>query len=841
MKSFWSLIPRSLIKNKKRTLFISVSIMLSAMLITTMSITISNYKKQTIENAKMQSGGHYYGSCFEAGNFESIKTLKSEPSVDEFGTSIMMGYAEVGSDNYKIELNGYDNVDTELLDFKLEEGRYPNKDSEIALEKYVLDKFNVKPKIGDKIKLSYMFNYINFKDGKESPAVKRGDKEFVLVGILHNRMDSMKERKAKGYLTIDSVKNTLSEDAYRYNHHFTLKAFYNIKETFNSMCEIQGAFINENYSYINALESAKKMNFIFIFLNIIILIAAVSVIYNIYSISVVERMREFGLLRAIGADAEQIQKILFGEGIILGFIAVPLGILLGVLSVNEISALFYKSNSLGISSILKDKAEIPLWGIVVSLVVCFIAIFISIYFPAKKASKISPMEAISNTSVQGEQLENSKGNKKAKIFGKFTTSMAYTNLTRNKKRFMATVISFSISIILFIAVTSITVWVDPLKMVDLYINSDYILTLNCHEKNIGYDSKTIDEILKMKGIESLKKNLYFRGIFELSGDKVTEAYKESVKKRALESSREDLLIKSDIYEYEIAIYGANDEELKELNKYLENGKIDTEDMKKNNKIIFIQNQSNIKNTNLNVADKITMGIAMHEEDGWKHYNKDVEIGALLNKAPFPTSDYRIDAVAIFPEEVLKEWIKEDKYRMLRINTKEDADEDYIKNKLNEYSKQQIEGEVISYTEMLDYFKSTQRSISIVLYSFVIVIALIGIVNIINTISMNIILRRQEFGMIRAIGMGNDEIRSMILKEGLLYGVFSTILGSIMGVLLHILLYKVLKCDKAVQWFFPWKSILEVFLASMVICVLASIGPLKRLLSTSIIESIRNVE
>ncbi|MPN47241.1 hypothetical protein SDC9_194842 [bioreactor metagenome] len=107
--------------------------------------------------------------------------------------------------------------------------------------------------------------------------------------------------------------------------------------------------------------------------------------------------------------------------------------------------------------------------------------------------------------------------------------------------------------------------------------------------------------------------------------------------------------------------------------------------------------------------------------------------------------------------------------------------------------------------------------------------------------MNIILRRKEFGMIRAIGMGNDEIRAMILKEGLLYGIFSTLIGSSLGVLIHSCLYKVLKYDKAIKWFFPWKSILEVFIVSMIICILASIGPLKRLLFQSIIDSIRTVE
>ena len=106
MKSFWGLIPRSLIKNKKRTLFISISILLSAMLITSLSLTLSNYKEQKIENGKKQSGGHYYASCTEAGNFESIKTLKSEPLIDKFGTTILMGYAKTFDTDNKIELNG---------------------------------------------------------------------------------------------------------------------------------------------------------------------------------------------------------------------------------------------------------------------------------------------------------------------------------------------------------------------------------------------------------------------------------------------------------------------------------------------------------------------------------------------------------------------------------------------------------------------------------------------------------------------------------------------------------------------------------------------------------------
>lgn len=830
MKSFWGLIPRSLIKNKKRTLFISVSIMLSAMLITSLSLTLSNYNKQKTENSKKQSGGHYYASCKEVGNFESIQILKGEPSVDKFGTSILMGYGEVGSENYKIELNGYDKTDTELLDFKLEDGRYPEKDSEIALEKWVLNKFKEELKIGDNVNLNYIFNYIDVKDGKDAPAVKRGEKEFILTGILENRLDSMKDKKAKAYLTIESVKNTLSQDEYRYVHHFTLKPSADITKTLTSMGQIQGISIDQNYTYISTLKSAKRANMIFAFLQLIIIISAISVIYNIYSISVVERVKEFGLLRAMGAETKQIKKLIFGEGIILGFIFVPLGILLGIMSTSEINKLF------NFSANFKGNAEIPLSGIVISFIVCFTAIFTSIYFPSKKASKVSPMEAINNTSVQGEKLENSKRKKKIQVFAKFTTGMAYTNLTRNKKRFLATVISLSISIVLFITVTSFCVWIDPVKNVEADINSDYVLTTSDSEKDTGYDRNVVREIVNIQGITSVNKNLYFRAALKVSGDKVTEAYKEKSKNYMQSNS-----IKNNTYDVSIEIYGFNDEELKEMNKYLEDGELNLEDMKNNNNALLVQNLSNEKSANLTIKDELNIGLALIENEKWKQYNKEVSIGAILNKLPFPTMDRGVDTVVIVHEDVLKNWLKEDKYRVLRINTKQDVDENYIKNKLNQYAKDQKEGKLISYKDELEIYKNAQRSISVILYSFVIIIAIIGIVNIINTISMNIILRRQEFGMIRAIGMGKDEIGSMILKEGLLYGIFSTTLGSIVGVVLHIILYKALKGDKAIQWFFPWKSILEVFLVSMVICVLASIGPLRRLLSTSVIDSIRKVE
>ncbi|WP_454055600.1 hypothetical protein [Clostridium sp. Marseille-Q7071] len=358
------------------------------------------------------------------------------------------------------------------------------------------------------------------------------------------------------------------------------------------------------------------------------------------------------------------------------------------------------------------------------------------------------MEAITNTSIQGDQLEKSKRKRKIEIFSKFTTGMAYINLTRNKNRFLATVISLSISIVLFIIVTSLSTWLDPVKNVQMDINSNYILTLDNHKKNTGYDDNVVREILDIQGITSVHKNLYFNAILKVPEDKVTESYKEKYKKIYLQNGVEDSSIKTNIYDVQIELYGCNDEELKKMNRYLDNGKLDLEDIKNNNKVILIQNQSNEKSTNLKVADKFEMQTAMQEDGQWKHYNKEVAIGALLNSLPFPTMDRRIETMVIVHEDVLRKWLNEDKYKILRINTQKDSDENYIKNELNEYAKEQENGKLISYKDELEFFKNAQRSVSVILYSFVIIIAIIGIVNIINTISMNIILRKHELGMIR---------------------------------------------------------------------------------------------
>ncbi|WP_039790983.1 ABC transporter permease, partial [Paenibacillus riograndensis] len=112
-------------------------------------------------------------------------------------------------------------------------------------------------------------------------------------------------------------------------------------------------------------------------------------------------------------------------------------------------------------------------------------------------------------------------------------------------------------------------------------------------------------------------------------------------------------------------------------------------------------------------------------------------------------------------------------------------------------------------------KNDAKTFSIFFYGFIGVIVLIAFLNIINTVSTNLILRTNEFATLKAIGMTQKEVRKMIILEGVFYGLFSAVIGIILGTALdygiHLLFMGALDAD----WVFPWYSIGIAFAGSMI--------------------------
>ena len=123
---------------------------------------------------------------------------------------------------------------------------------------------------------------------------------------------------------------------------------------------------------------------------IVILVVSAFIIYNTFTILVGQRIRELGLLRAMGASGAQVTYMVIGEAVVVGLVATGLGLGLGVLIALGLHAMF---SALGAD--LPDAPIVLKWatvGIAAAIGVGVTAV--SAIWPALRASKVPPMAAL---------------------------------------------------------------------------------------------------------------------------------------------------------------------------------------------------------------------------------------------------------------------------------------------------------------------------------------------------------------------------------------------------------------------------------------------------------------
>ena len=135
-------------------------------------------------------------------------------------------------------------------------------------------------------------------------------------------------------------------------------------------------------------------------------------------------------------------------------------------------------------------------------------------------------------------------------------------------------------------------------------------------------------------------------------------------------------------------------------------------------------------------------------------------------------------------------------------------------------------------------KSGILMVKILLYGFVLVVSLIGSVNIVNTLTTNIILRKREFATLKSIGLTQKGLKKMIVLEGLLYGIAGSVYGCIVGTGISYLLFKSMKNFREFGWMVPWQAIAIATGASIIIGYLSVLSPLSRIKKSNLIESVR---
>ncbi len=697
---------------------------------------------------------------------------------------------------------------------------------------------------------------VTVEEGKGEQIVDATPKIYKIVGIIERPASNIESYKAPGYTFITYLNEGEEAEYYdiyaRYTKDGTKNAyrltanilgidpdiFEKVKkdndmseETFNKYkveAQKQKYQININ-DYLIDLETNPITNSAIVglgavvcFVIVIIVITSVFCIKNSFDISITEKIKQYGMLRSVGATKKQIKKNVFFEATILGLIGIPLGILCGFLATYIlvlVCNVYFKNIAQGR---LELKFVFSFASVIIAVVLGIITMYFSAFRSAKRASKVSPIDSIRNSAnikINAKKLKSPKIIRK--VFG-IGGEISYKNLKRNKKKYRTTVISIVISVFVFIALASfMNMMLKSIK--DEIALNDYNLSLTSY----NVSKENFDSFLGTTKLDNIEDFVVVRSAtYNFPNAKYNPEYLEWADIHFEEGVQKPggltvYALGTEQYQKYIKSLGLNYDEIKDkgiLYDYYENlQKHETEETKN-------KERKTLRVFDYKKGDKISGKL----ENG-KEYT--FEIGAITDKKPFGLRQGN-ETMLIVSDELFDSIVETKSLQIFFYSNNATKLQDDIDNYLTG-------GETYVMTnleERVNIMKNLLTLVGIFLYGFIIVISLIGITNIFNTITTNVELRSQEFAMLKSVGMTKKEFNRMIRLESIFMGSKSLLIGIPMGIVAS---YIITRLFAEGNYTFPVLPIIISIVTVFVLLLLIMKYSIGKINKQNIIETIRN--
>lgn len=835
---------KSLKLNKKRSLGTIIGIILSVALICAVSNMVSSFRETLIQNAINESG-YWHIRLYNVSN-DKLKRLKLNKDIDNIYTISEDGYAKLDTikNEYKPYLKFYGmNKETfNNLEFKLIKGRFPKNDNEIIISEHLNKngKANLKiddeitVNVGDRVTLEddYVLNDSNPFDKGNEIIKNPNTKKYRVVGIIKRPDVSFEPMSAPAYTTITTSTN---EDNF--------SVFISLKNPRdkNSFVELLGARnydevvnmgINSpryDYTLNNELLRWEALKFsdstfsmllsiaeVVIF---IIIFTSIFCIRNSFAISTTEKMRMYGMLSSVGATKKQIKKSVLTEGFILGSIAIPIGIICGIIAV----FVLLKIVNLLLGDFLFNNIDgmvfkVSFIAIIISIILGFVTIYFSAISSAKKASKVSPIDNLRNTNDIKISSKKLKTPKLIKNVFKTGGVLAYKNLKRSKKKYRTTVVSLTVSIFVFISM--FTFINEGFKQSgNYYQNYDYNYRITFN------NNSSMDEISEIRNLDNVnasylvyyaKSSILIDDISKINPKEPLECEYDKNDKCIKKYARLNIILLDD------STFKSYVKKVKGNYDYLKDKGILT-DMYR-----FYDNKSKKE-----YEDRIYTYKSGDTIDS-KFLNEDnisIDIGLVSNIMPYGFENVYSNGGYIV---LNNKYFNNIDYYGADLMIDSSDTEQLTNNILN------MDGE-LNYYDMDEEAKAEKSIvivISIFLYGFIGVITLIGVTNIFNTITSNMELRQKEFAMLKSVGMTKKEFNHMINLETLFYSSKSLIYGSILGIIGSYFVHRAFAGKIDTQFVLPYKAILICILFVFIVVYMIMKYSINKINKQNMIETIR---
>ena len=815
---------RSLKANKRRNFFLVMAIMLTTLLIgSVFSIGMS-----LVESVKMEQI-RFAGTTAHAAvgypTAEQIKQLYTLDYVKEVGTGNSVGVVQNTADmgNISLTLHYFDKTEWEELRAPAYVdivGNYPEKENEIMVSRGVLERMGIDtPSIGMEIPLTY------YTDSESRDSIIQ--ETFTLSGWFTSYAFVQSTETAD----VIFVSHALSQ---RYGKTVEKDGSASIlfvdKSRVSEYCDALvtdlGLADNQPVATVQLYETNTGQGTATLFslcaIVVFLIFTGYLLIYNILYISISHNVQFYGLLKTIGTTPKQIKRIVIRQVMRLCLIGIPVGIILSLLL--SLWMVPFLISELG--AISTDEAVVSFSPIIYVGAVFFplLTALLAASKPARKAASISPIEAQKYTGVIGT-VKHIRSLAHGKPY-----RMAWRNILRDKKRTGVVLFSLFLGVTTFLSVTTLVFSADISKYIDSTFESDFVLDNEAWPTQ-KFNASLVEQLMLIPGVENIHSTTWEEMRLDYS-----DVFREYIADHPMQEQISTLSEQTIADNFNGFLLGVDGETLSNYHDRLGNP-IDIKAFERG-EIALIATDcpelfSNVQE--LNIAPSYREGNSVSSQQKYK-----------LTLGGFVPFNYKGIGTSLAPtviasNTIMQEWFTEPAVKQLDMN----VSSGYEKNALIALHQLLGNDSGISMTsriESMEELHHAKMAVMVLGGSISLLIALIGILNFVNVMSVSVVARKRELTTLESIGMSRKQIREMLISEGLCYAVITLILVLSAGNLIAYGIFKLFRQQVSFAVFtYPSIPATSIILVILIICFITPERMYRSLSREAIAERLRETE
>ena len=777
MKSYLSLVPISGKVRKRQNRMTIFCVIISVLLVTTIFSVADMWIRASSEGLQRKHGNwHIRLENISQGTAEEISRRPDVAAIGWSETFNTDGDQPFYIGEKKAALYGTDSTYLAELVNALEEGALPQGDNDVMLSSNARLALDVK--IGDHVTV-------------KTPS---GDTDFTVCGFGSDDAEYYQGQTytVAVYMIRDAYIGVMEQNHLPINPSCYIQ-FQDVSKASGIITEIRQQYdlpegdISENTAIMglagqSSNESMKNIYGIAAILFVIVLLAGVLMISGSMNSNVAQRTKFFGMMRCIGASRQQVIRYVRLEALNWCKTAVPVGLVTGTAIEWGICA-FLRYGVGGEFAAMPVFALSPV-GLISGATVGIVTVLLAAQSPAKRASKVPPMAAVSGNSDTALSVRHTTKRKIRKV----ERTLGIHHATASKKNWFLLTASFSLSIILFLCISvGLDFAYELMPSVNRSWQPDITLTGYANERVL--DQGLSDAISRITGVELVWGSSYTEHVPAVSSRQEIDHVNITSYSEYVLDCAEESLVQGNISE----IYG-------------DSGKVMT----------VLDKDNPIK-----VGDTIQVA------------GQEIEVVCGISSGLYP-GEYSI----ICSQETFARLTGEENYSMIGIQLSRQATDETVK---------QISSLAESDVIFTDERQSNQEDANtwlaakFLLYSFMAILAMITLFNIINSISMSVTARIKQYGAMRAVGMDGEQLTRMIAAEAFTYAVSGLIVGSGIGIVLSRFLYvRLVTRYFGSQWSLPVVLLAIIVVFDTVSAAAAVYAPAKRIRNMPITATINEL-